>query len=91
MKILDIATKGWYQLISNDTYFSYSCFSCVNNDEEEITAGVDYCGPVKTSHKGFYLDTLENLIKYWPGGSYIVIKSTPRIPGRIPLLDIGYK
>ena len=52
---------------------------------------VDYCGPTKTSHKGFCLATLGKLIKDWPGGSYLVLKSTPRFPGDIPLLYIGYK
>ena len=42
--------------------------------------GVDYCGPVKTSHKGFCLATLENLMKYCPGGSYLVLKGTPIFP-----------
>ena len=54
-------------------------------------AGVDYCRPVKTSHKGFCLATLEKLMKDWPGGSYLVLKSTPRFPGESPLLAIGYK
>ena len=53
-------------------------------------AGVDYCGPVNTSHKGFCLATLEKLMKDWPGGAYIVLKSTPRFPGETPLLAIGY-
>ena len=53
-------------------------------------AGVDYCGPAKTSHKVF-LNTLEKLMKYWPGGSYLVMKSTPRFPCGRPLLVIGYK
>ena len=30
-------------------------------------------------------------MKYWPGGSYIVMKSTSRVPGGRPLLAIGYK
>ena len=30
-------------------------------------------------------------MKDWPGGSYLVLKSTPKFPGEIPLLDIGYK
>ena len=30
-------------------------------------------------------------MKYWPGGSYLVMKSTPRFPGEITLLAIGYK
>ena len=67
MKRLDIATKGCGQLTSNDTYFSNSWFSSVKTAEEMADAGVDYCGPVKTSHKGFYLDMLEKLMKDWPG------------------------
>ena len=53
-------------------------------------AGVDYCRPVKTSHKGF-LSTLEKLMKDCPGGSYFVMKSNPRFPVDRPLLAIGYK
>ena len=39
----------------------------------------------------FCLDTLEKLIKYCPGGSYLVMKITPRVPGGRPLLAIGYR
>ena len=56
-----------------------------------MAAGVDYCGTVKTSHKGLCLATLENLMKVLPGGSYLVLKSTPRFPGERPLLAIGHK
>ena len=56
-----------------------------------MAAGVDYCGPVKMIHKGFCLATLEMLIKYRLVGSYLVIMSTPRVPGGKPLLAIGYK
>ena len=52
---------------------------------------VDYCGPMKTSQKGFCLATLEKLMKDCPGGSYLILKSTPRFPGENPLLAIGYK
>ena len=55
-------------------------------DEEAITKGVDYCGPVKMSHKGFCLATLEKSTKEWPLGSYNFTKSTPRYPGGIPLM-----
>ena len=54
-------------------------------------AGVDYCGPEKMSHKGICLDMLEKLMKDWPGGSYLVFKSTPIFLGERPLLAIGYK
>ena len=80
IKTLYIANKGCGQLTSNDTYFSDKWFSYVKSDEEAMAAGVDYCGPVNTSHKGFCLSTLENLIKYLTGGSYIVINGTPRVP-----------
>ena len=90
MKRLPIANKGCGQLISNDTYFADSWFSSVKTDEEMAAAGVDYCRPVKTSHKGFCLATLEKLVKYWPGGSYFVMKITPRFSGERPLLAIGY-
>ena len=56
-----------------------------------MDAGVDCCGPAKTSHKVFFLATLENLMKDWLIGSYLVMKSNPRVPGGRPLLDIGYK
>ena len=56
-----------------------------------MAAGVDYCGPVKTTQKGSCLATLEKLMKDWSGGSYLVMKSTPIFPGGITLLAIGYK
>ena len=31
------------------------------------------------------------LVRYWPGGSYLVMNSNPRVPGGIPLLAVGYK
>ena len=56
-----------------------------------MAAGVDHCRPVKTSYKGFCLDKLEKLIKDFPGGSYLVMKSTPRVPGEKPLLTDNHK
>ena len=41
--------------------------------------------------QGYCLNTLEKLMKYWLGGSYLVMKITPRFTGGRPLLDIGYK
>ena len=88
MKRLAISTKGCGQLTSNNTYFANIWFSSVKTAEEMAAAGVNYCGPVKTSHKGFVLATLEKLMKDWPGGSYIVLKSTPIFPGEIASLFI---
>ena len=49
--------------MSNLTYFDDSWFSGVKTAEEVVTEGVDYCGPLKSSHKGFFLAMLEKLIK----------------------------
>ena len=91
MKRLALATKGCGQLTSNDTYFADIWLSSVKTSEEIAATGVTYCGLVKTSHKDFCLTTLEKLMKYFPEGSYLVMKSTPRFPGEQPLLDIGCK
>ena len=40
--------------------------------------------------QGSFLNTLEKLMKDWLGGSYLVMKSTPRVPVGRPLMDIGY-
>ena len=53
--------------------------------------GVNYCGPVKSINEGNCQDTIEKLMKDWPGGSHLVMKSTPRVPGERSLLAIGYK
>ena len=52
---------------------------------------VGYCRPVKNSHKGFCLATLENLTKEFPGESHLVLKITLRVSGDTPLMTIGYK
>ena len=91
MKIISTATKGCGQLTSNDTYFVDIWFSSVKTAKEAMDGEVNYCGPVKTINKGFCLATLENLMKDWLGGSYLVMKITPRVTGGIKLLAIGYK
>ena len=91
MKRIGIATKGFGQLTSNDTYFSDIWFSYVKTTEQAMAAGFDYFGPAKSRQKGFCLSMLENLMKDWLGGSYLVMNSTPRVPGGILLLDIGCK
>ena len=30
-------------------------------------------------------------MKEWPEGSHIFMKNNPRVPGDIPIMDIGYK
>ena len=42
--------------------------------EGEMAEGVDYCGLVKMSHKVFCIDTLEKLMKDWPGGHIFLLR-----------------
>ena len=56
-----------------------------------MAEGVGFSRPVKTSYNGFYLATLESLTKDWPGGSYLVLKSTTRVTGDRTQMGIGYK
>ena len=52
---------------------------------------MDMIGMVKTNTKGFCRDTIEKLTKYFPGGSYLVLRSKPMLPGGRPLIAICYK
>ena len=45
----------------------------------------------KTNTTGFCKDNIEKLTKGCPGGSYLVLRSKPMVPGGRPLIDIGYK
>ena len=91
MKRLAIGTKGCGQLTANHTYFSDSWFSFVKTTEELMAERVNYCGSVKTRYRGFCLATLEKLMKDWPGGSYLVMNTTPSVPGGRSLLAIRHK
>ena len=85
------ANKGCGKLLSNDTFFADRCFRVAKTIEEKISKGLYYCGSAKTSHKGFFLAKLEKLMKEWPVGSHLFMKSMPRVHGDRPLMVIGYK
>ena len=53
--------------------------------------GAELIGMVKTNTKGFCKETIENLTKDWPGGSHLVLRSKPMVPGGRSLIAIGYK
>ena len=91
MKIIMKDTKEYGQIFSNENLLADSWFSGVKTVQEASTEGVDYCGPDKMSHKDSFLDTLEKLMKYFPGGSYLVMKSTPTVTGDRPIVAISYK
>ena len=74
-------TKGCVELLSNKSLFSYTWFRIFKTVDKENTEGVDYCGSAKTSHKGFFLATLEKSMKECLGRSHLVTKSSTRVPG----------
>ena len=53
--------------------------------------GAELIGMVKTNTKGFCKEIIEKLTKNWPGGSYLVLRSKPMVPGGWPLIAICYK
>ena len=55
--------------------------------EEENAEGVYYCGPVKTSHKGFFLATLVKNERVVEGGLFFM-KNSSRVMGNKPLITI---
>ena len=46
---------------------------------------------VNTTHKNYFLATLEKLMKEWTGGSYLVMNITSRVPSDILLMENLYK
>ena len=51
---------------------------------------VDMIGIVKTNTQIFCKENIHNITKDWPGGSYLVMRSKPMVPGVRLIIDIGY-
>ena len=50
--------------------------------------GAELIDMVNTDTKGFCKETIGKLTKDWPGGSYLVLRSKPMVPGESPLIAI---
>ena len=74
-----------------DCFLFDSWFASKKAEEAAMELGAELIGMVKTNTKGFCKDTIEKLTKNWPGGSYLVLRSKPMVPGGRPLIAIGYK
>ena len=68
-----------------------SLFACKKAAESAMEIGAELIGMVKTNTKGFCKETIENLTKDWPGGSYLVLRRKPMVPKVRLLIAIGYK
>ena len=75
---------------TRDCFLLDSWFLLNKSTEASASIGVDLIGMVQTNTKGFCKATIEGLTKDWPGGSYIVSRSKPMVPGERQLLAIGY-
>ena len=59
--------------------------------EAAIYVGADKTVMVKTIKRGLCKDTIKNLEKYCPGGSYLVFNIKSTVPRDRPIISIGYK
>ena len=76
---------------TRDCFLFYSWFSSKKAAGAAASIGVDFIGMLKINIKLFCKATLEGLTKDWLGGSYIVLRSKPMVPGERQILAIGYK
>ena len=87
------ATKEIYQKSikgrMNDCFLFDGWFASKKATEAEMEVGADLIGMVKKNTKGFCKETIEKLTDDWPGGSYLVLRSKPMVPGYRPLITIG--
>ena len=89
------ATKGVGQKYikggTKDYLLFDSWFTSKKAAEAAMEVGAELIGMVKKNSKGFCYETIEKLTKDWPGGSYLVLRSKPVVPGDRPLIAIGNK
>ena len=94
-KIMMEATKGVSQKsikVGTKDYFHFdSWFASKKAAEDVMEIGTELIGMVKTNTKGLCKETIEKLTKYWPGVSYLVLRSNRMVPGDRPLISIRYK
>ena len=89
------ATKGIGQKYikgsNKDCFLLDSCFLSKKAEEAVMEFGAELIGMVKTNTKIFFKETIEKLTKDCPGGSYLVLRSKPMVPGGRSLIAVGYK
>ena len=74
-----------------DCFLFDSWFPSKKAAEAAMELGAELIGMVKTNTTGLCKEKIEKLTKNWPGGSYLVLRSKPMVPGGRPLIAIGYK
>ena len=76
---------------TKDCFLFDSWFASKKASKAVMEVGSEWIGMLKTNIKGFFKDNIEKLTKDWPGGSHLVLRSKPMVPGERPLTTVGYK
>ena len=74
-----------------DFFLFDSWFDLKKSADAAMELGAELIGMVKTNTKGVCKEKIEKLTKNWPGGSYLVLRSKPMVPGGRPLIAVSYK
>ena len=59
--------------------------------EAAMEVGAKFIGMVKKNNKAFFKETIDNLTKDWTGGSYLVLRIKPIVPGDRPIIAVRYE
>ena len=70
--------------------FLFDIWLASNKAAEAAMEVAKLIGVVKTNTKGFCKEIISNITKYWPGGSYLMLRRNPMVPGDRHLIAIGY-
>ena len=92
-KIMMEATQGLVQKYRKramkDCFIFDSWFSSNKLEGAAMEVGAELIGMANKNTKGFYRETIDKLTKDRPGGSHLVLRSKPIVPGGRPLIATG--
>ena len=77
--------------VTKDCFIFDSWFSSKKLTGDVTDVGADLIGIVKENTKVLCKYNIQKITDYWPGGSYLVLRSKPMVPRGRPLIYIGYK
>ena len=90
----DGSNKGDTSKVYRRGYKGFFLFDSWFASKKAAEAAMEICaeliGMVKTNTKGLCKETIEKLTTNWPGGSHLVLRSKPVVPGGRTLIAIGY-
>ena len=89
------STKGIFHKyikgVMKDCFLFDSWFSSNKSEESVMEVGAEFIGMVNNNNKGLCKDTIGELKNDCTGGSYLLLRSKPMVPGGRPPISIVYK